>query len=98
MANLTRDTASVFLGDGAGNFALATELETGARPVSVATADFNGDSRRDLAVANFGSETATIFLGKGDGTRDFNRDGRGDLAVTNRNSGTVSVFLSTRPR
>jgi len=84
VANVRRDgpaehpnTASVFLGDGTGNFALATELETGKRPVSVVTADFNGDGRRDVAVANAESgnpetgpalATVTIYLGNGDGT------------------------------
>src|SRR6266853_360353 len=45
---------------------------TGVAPVSLATADFNGDGHRDLAVANQGdattSGTVSILLGAGDGT------------------------------
>jgi hypothetical protein len=62
------DGVSVFLGDGTGNFTPTPELVAGARPVAVSIGDFNGDRRRDLAVANFDSDTATIFLGNGDGT------------------------------
>lgn len=94
VANVRRDgpaehpnTASVFLGDGAGNFALATELETGKRPVSVVAADFNGDGRRDVAFANAESgnpetepalATVTIYLGNGNGTFS----GRQELITT----------------
>jgi len=31
-------------------------------------ADFNGDGKRDLAVANLNSNTVTVLLGKGNGT------------------------------
>src|SRR5712671_5650532 len=45
---------------------------TGVAPVSLATADFNGDGHRDLAVSNQGdtttSGTVSILLGAGDGT------------------------------
>jgi uncharacterized protein (TIGR03437 family) len=37
-------------------------------PLATATADFNGDGKLDLAVADAGSSTVSIFLGKGDGT------------------------------
>ena len=40
----------------------------GSFPFSVAAGDFNDDAKLDLAVANFGSNTVTIFLGNGDGT------------------------------
>ena len=30
--------------------------------------DFNGDGRLDLAVANYGDNTVSVLLGKGDGT------------------------------
>jgi hypothetical protein len=42
--------------------------ETGARPWSVAAADFNGDGVLDLAVANKETNSVTILLGVGDGT------------------------------
>jgi FG-GAP-like repeat/Cep192 domain 4/Abnormal spindle-like microcephaly-assoc'd, ASPM-SPD-2-Hydin/HYDIN/CFA65/VesB-like, Ig-like domain len=43
-------------------------LPAGAGPRSVATADFNGDGKLDLAVANSGAGTVSILTGHGDGT------------------------------
>ena len=45
-----------------------SEYATGTTPVSLAIGDFNGDSKLDAAVANFGSNTVSVFLGNGDGT------------------------------
>ena len=36
-------------------------------PASIAFADFNGDSKTDMAVANFGFSTVSIYLGNGSG-------------------------------
>ncbi len=41
---------------------------TGTIPYAVATGDFNGDGKPDLAVANFLDNTISILLGQGDGT------------------------------
>ncbi|PYV23067.1 MAG: hypothetical protein DMG24_14955 [Acidobacteria bacterium] len=46
----------------------STTLGTGTQPSSVVVADLNGDGKLDLAVANFGDSTVSIFLGNGDGT------------------------------
>ena len=43
-------------------------LETGARPLSVAIGDLDGDGKADLAVANFGSNTVSVLRNQGDGT------------------------------
>jgi hypothetical protein len=40
---------------------------TGTQPTSVAAADLNGDSRPDLVVANFSSNTASVLLNNGSG-------------------------------
>ena len=40
----------------------------GNYPRSVATGDFNGDGKLDLAVANYTDSTISILLGNGDGT------------------------------
>ena len=42
----------------------------GRDPVALATGDFNGDGRTDLAVANYvvNASTVSILLGNGDGT------------------------------
>jgi hypothetical protein len=49
-------------------WAEAASPVTGLNPFAIATADFNRDGIPDLAVANYGSDTVTILLGKGDGT------------------------------
>lgn len=43
-------------------------IPTGQNPLAVAAADFNSDGNIDLAVANQASNTASIFLGNGNGT------------------------------
>ena len=60
---------SILLGDGAGNFTLASSPATGWDPMSVAVGDFNGDGKLDLAVANQWSDSVSILLG--DGTGNF---------------------------
>jgi FG-GAP repeat len=41
---------------------------TGAAPQAVSVADFNGDGKLDLAIANYQDGSLIILLGKGDGT------------------------------
>jgi hypothetical protein len=67
--NLTRETAKVLERyDGVEQFLKARRLvEAGVRCVTL-SGDFNGDGTADVAVANFGSNTVSILLGKGDGT------------------------------
>ena len=64
----TTNTVTVLLGNGDGTFQPALNLTVGTNPNSVAVADFNGDGKLDLAVANNGSNTVSILLGNGDGT------------------------------
>ena len=45
-----------------------TDEATGVNPNAIIAADFNGDHKLDLAIANGGSNTVSIFLGNGDGT------------------------------
>jgi VCBS repeat-containing protein len=70
VANTASDTVSVLLGRGTGSFDAATTVAAGDTPRSVAVGHFNRDedSYLDLAVANGGSNTVSVLLGRGDGS------------------------------
>src|SRR5205807_972548 len=50
------------------SFSPAVSYPAGTSPQAVVTADFNGDGRLDLAVANYGSNTISVLLGNSDGS------------------------------
>jgi hypothetical protein len=100
-ANYADNNISVLLGRGDGTFQPAVNSPAGSFPIGLAPysfalvgADFDGDGKTDLAVAN------VLLLGKGDGTfrpastlpgpgcqmmaaADFNGDGKADLVCNN---------------
>jgi uncharacterized protein (DUF2141 family) len=57
----------VYLGDGTGNFTLASTPDAGGWGYSVVAGDFNGDGKVDLAVANYFWSTVSTLLGDGTG-------------------------------
>ena len=65
---LGKRAVQIFLGNGNGAFRAAGSVIVGNEPFSAATADFNHDGHRDLAVANLASNNISILLGNGDGT------------------------------
>jgi hypothetical protein len=91
----------VLLNNGSGGLAAPLGYEVGNMPQAVAVADFNGDGRLDLAVANQFPPSVSLLLGAGDGTfgpqrqymipvsslaaADLNGDGRADLVVATNN-------------
>ena len=72
--NSTDKNISILKGDGSGGFIALptppplTKPATGNGPVALVVADFNGDGKLDLAVANSVDGTISVFLGQGDGT------------------------------
>jgi len=62
------DTVTILLGNGDGTFTPGATLDTAVGPRSIAVADYNGDGKLDLAVADEESCAVSIFLGNGDGT------------------------------
>lgn len=105
----TLETISILLGDGTGNFSLASSTFP-IFGLSMAVGDFNLDGKLDLAVAT-NPNTISVLLGDGSGNLtlvsspptgsgvwavvagDFNGDGKLDLAATNYTDATVSVLL-----
>src|SRR5262249_7414335 len=53
---------SVVIGNGDGTFQNFIDFPSGSMPEGIATGDFNGDGRLDLAVTNRGDNTISIFL------------------------------------
>ena len=109
--NNNEGTISVGLGDGAGHFTMQPNpsVRTAVNPAGVGFADFNSDSKMDLAIpSGFGF---SILLGNGAGgfaprthittansssirTSDLNGDGKADLAMVSEEvNGKLSVVL-----
>src|SRR5262249_39554059 len=65
VANNGSRNVSVLLGDGTGNFSNApmSPFRVGTNPAALAVADFNGDHKSDVAVANTGDNTIDVLLG-----------------------------------
>lgn len=57
----------VLLGTGTGSFGAAARFAPGPQRRYVAVADFNGDTKADLVVANVGSNKISILAGNGSG-------------------------------
>jgi hypothetical protein len=68
VANSTATTISVFKNIGTSgsiNFTTNTDFVTGTTPYSVALGDLDGDGKLDIAVANSGSNTVSVFKNTG---------------------------------
>lgn len=66
-ANISSDSVSLLLGNGAGSFAPARSFSVGDQPHSLVAGDFNRDLKLDLAVANGEDDTISVLLGNGSG-------------------------------
>src|SRR6266403_911665 len=69
LANQSRNSVGVLLGNGDGSFQPVMNFDTGGDfPESIAVGDVNGDGKLDVAVAHFKTNNVTVLLGNGDGT------------------------------
>ncbi len=66
--NQTANSISVFPGNPDGTFGTRADTLLGFTPVAIATADFDGDGKQDLAVVSGSADAVSILFGKGDGT------------------------------
>ncbi|CAF2099070.1 unnamed protein product [Rotaria magnacalcarata] len=86
-------TMSVFNGYGNGSFRSQKTLAAGIYPTLLDIADFNGDNRLDLTVANYGNNSVGVYFG-GLAIGNFNNDGSMNLVTTNCGDNTVSELLN----
>ena len=94
------DNVSILLGTGTGSFGTPTKFKGGNDPRGLATGDFNGDNKPDLAVTNIGSDNVSILLGTGKGSfgapTNFNAgDFPNSVAVGDFNSDNKSDLAVT---
>ncbi len=70
VANSGTDNIGIFLSNGSGTFSSQITYSTGlhSQPYSVAILDFDNDTRLDIAVANYGSNSVGVFFGYGNGS------------------------------
>jgi hypothetical protein len=66
--DFTSGAVDILLGVGDGTFQSGTTIPVGVYPYAIASGDFNGDGRKDLAITDNGSNNVTILTGNGDGT------------------------------
>jgi len=62
IAAKSANAVDVLIGNGDGTFSAPIALATGNSPVAVAAADFTGSGATDVAVANNGSNSVTVYL------------------------------------
>jgi len=88
VANSGSNTVSILLGKGDGTFTEATgsPFAVGKQPSAIVVADFNGDGNLDIAVANKGDNSISVF--KGDGSGGFTPFPKSPFVLPNIVAGT----------
>ncbi|MCW5659194.1 MAG: VCBS repeat-containing protein [Burkholderiaceae bacterium] len=97
-SNTTPGHVAILLGNGAGGFGAPANSAVGGTPAWVATGDFNGDGKLDLAVANMLVGTVSVLLGDGAGSfvaaPDLVIDGRPGAVVVGDFNGDGKTDLA----
>ena len=88
----TDNRVTVMSGNGSGSFAASGDFGTGTAPVSITTADFNGDGHADLVTANSTNGNVTVLLGNGGGA--FAQGINSTVAGTPSTGGPLKVRVS----
>jgi FG-GAP-like repeat len=111
VAQASPPALTILLADANGNYSTFATYPLDNAATAVATADFDGDGRADLVVAD--QKFVTPFFGNGDGTftkgsplptlatlslatHDMDRDGRPDIVVGGQKFVTVFVYAGSR--
>ncbi len=85
VTNDTSATVSLYrnTSPGAGQLAFATKVDlvTGTNPWGVVAEDFNNDGKLDIAVANYGSATVSLFINTGTTIGTFSFSTKTDFAT-----------------
>jgi hypothetical protein len=70
VANSGSNNVGIFLSNGTGTFSNQITYSTGldSQPYSVAVLDFDNDTRLDITVANYGSNSLVVYFGDGNGS------------------------------
>jgi hypothetical protein len=63
-STVTPGSLLILLGNGDGTFGTPANYTVGSDPAAVTIADFNYDGKADLAIANSGSNSVSVFVGK----------------------------------
>ncbi|MCD6019222.1 MAG: Alkaline phosphatase [Bacteroidetes bacterium] len=109
-SNMNSSTMSVFLGSATGVFVQAVSYPINSSiPLNLISADFNADSKADIAIASVGDISVLLGLGTGGflpplnyaighspialTSNDFNNDGYVDITFTDANSNEAVVLL-----
>jgi hypothetical protein len=82
---------NVFLGAGGGNFNAPLAFAAGTNPAAVLVGKFNADARPDVAAANTGSDTLSVFLNDGTWPLVVPWIKVSDASVKEGNTGTVAA-------
>jgi hypothetical protein len=68
VCNQTAGSITILVGSGSGTFTQTNSYTVGSGPVSIVSADFDGNGKADLAVADSTSASVSVLLGNGNDT------------------------------